>query len=187
MSNQLLSEFLSMNSFSENITNFIIKRDFWGNFIFSRFTEKDESIESKISEEEVQENLLTLKMKNSKFIYLKIVNVIYLLMITVGFLGIPTISLLAYLNYNDKMSANSFVLLVVTLVATVVIFLGFVVGLRRQTLKYYTRKIQKILNEMNNQKYISRKLFWEVSEQCMSLKLHELNQNNSEKTDFSTF
>ena len=188
MNNRLLSEFLSMNSSTDQIlANFIIKRDFWGNFLFSRFTEKDEGIEAKISPQEINENLAIIATRSAKFIYLKIINVLYLLLATVGFLGIPTFCLLAYLNYNVKMSPNSFVLLVVTLVATVVIFLGFVVALRRQILKFYTKKIQKILNELNNQKYIARNLFWEVSEQCMSLKLHELSQNPSEKNDYSTF
>ena len=109
-------------------------------------------------------------------------------MVSLGFLGIPVIALLAYLNYNDKMSANSFVLLVISIVASDVIFLGFVIALRRKILNFYTRKIKKILLDINNQNYISRNLYWEVSDQCMQIKLNEINLNEEEdKNDFSTF
>lgn len=182
MNDKLLSEFLSFNSFSHNFQKiFIIKRDFWGNFHFPRFTKNDDTIESKISESEIDNNLSIISAKNSKFLWLKVVNVAYLLMITLGLLGIPTIALLAYLDENDKMGADSFVLLVVTLIATITIFLGFIVALRRKILQFYTRKIRQILNEINLQKYIPRNLYWDVTELCMSIKLHELNNASLQK------
>ena len=40
---------------------------------------------------------------------------------------------------------------------------------------------------MNIQKYAARSLYWGVSEQCMNIKLYELNQNSPEKKEFSPF
>ena len=69
MNNRLLSEFFSMNSFSSKIlNNFIMKRDFWGNFDDSTFIEKNEGIHSKISKNEVTNIIKIINKKNSAFI-----------------------------------------------------------------------------------------------------------------------
>lgn len=177
MNNRLLSEFLSFNSSPNTQKSFVITRDFWGNFQFSCFKANDDFIESKISEEEVKENLALISNKNSNFLWLKVVNMVYLFMIIIGLLGIPIIALLSYLNHNNDLSAKSFVLLVVTLIASIAIVLSFIIALRLKILKSYTKKIRRILNELNLQKYMTRNLYWDVTDQFMHIKLHEIILN----------
>lgn len=170
MTDNLLSEIFPSNLSDPLLNISVINRNFWGSF--NRSDYKPKQMYSMLSENEFNKMMDKIEERISNFYWLKLINIFYLLTISFGILSIPLVFAFFAIK-NSYFTTESATLLTITIIATEILVLGFLTVIRRGLLKYYTKKIKRILTEINNSEMIARNLFLEVSEFCLNIKLNE--------------